>query len=59
MEPLGEEFELELGVPPAFLSGVEVGDIFDGFRKAEECETCKQFDKRNIKIVTVLRTEGK
>ena len=61
LEPVGEEFEPEVGVPPVFFGeGVESeADIFDGLCKTEECETCKQFDKRNIKIVTVLRTEGK
>ena len=61
MEPVDEPGELLPLGSPAILGGVlmlEEG-IVEGWCKTEECETCKQFDKMNIKIVTVLRIEGK
>ena len=58
--PVEEVGELSPLGSPAILGGVAnlEEDIVEGLWRTEESEKCKQFDKMNIKIVTVLAIEG-
>ena len=59
-EPVEESGECEAVGSPVILGGVDKldEDIVEGLWRTEECENCKQFDKMNIKIMTVVAIEG-
>ena len=58
-EPVEEAGKPEAVGSPAFLDGGDKSeeDIVEGLWRTEECENCKQFDKMNIKIMTVVGIE--